>query len=242
MIHQQDNKNIFNEQVSFDFPRKMRIDPHPDTCPSENELHLISKSGQVKLVISFVTVDKSARDFTEEIYEERKDMTVVEQLCGIETASGIKGWSTRVEYGNEVVEEITLDLPGEPHSLLNLHFWKLKQPNENIPFGWEIHEILKSVRMVGNDSSQSTKKAPEQAVMGANKRKRGRKPDPIAYTKTHYYPNAIVHVRFPDISDEENERRMKLIKQSAAELVKEKIKADRERERKACEAQEKQQE
>lgn len=65
-----------------------------------------------------------------------------------------------------------------------------------------------------------------------------RQPDPIAYTKTYTYPNAIIRVHFPDISDEENERRMKRVKATAAELIKEKIKLDRERERKRKELQE----
>ena len=39
--------------------------------------------------------------------------------------------------------------------------------------------------------------------------------------KTFTYPNAIVRVHFPDISDEENSKRMKKIQKAAAELLKE---------------------
>lgn len=39
--------------------------------------------------------------------------------------------------------------------------------------------------------------------------------------QTFIYPNAIVRVHFPNISDEENERRMKKIYKAAAELLKE---------------------
>ena len=46
--------------------------------------------------------------------------------------------------------------------------------------------------------------------------------------KTFTYSNVTVRVHFPDISDEENERRMKLIKKAATELLKEKVRADRE--------------
>lgn len=49
-----------------------------------------------------------------------------------------------------------------------------------------------------------------------------------AEIKTFTYPNVIVRVHFPDISDEENERRMKLIKKAATELLKEKVRAERE--------------
>ena len=39
--------------------------------------------------------------------------------------------------------------------------------------------------------------------------------------RTYTYPNAIVRVHFPDITAEENERRMKLLYKAAAELLKE---------------------
>lgn len=39
--------------------------------------------------------------------------------------------------------------------------------------------------------------------------------------KTFTYPNAIVRVHFPDLSDEENNKRMKKIQKAAAELLKE---------------------
>lgn len=35
------------------------------------------------------------------------------------------------------------------------------------------------------------------------------------------YPNAIVRVHYPDLSEEENNRRMKKIQQAAMELLKE---------------------
>ena len=39
--------------------------------------------------------------------------------------------------------------------------------------------------------------------------------------KTLVYPNMIVRVHFPDISDEENERRMQRIRIAAMEVLKE---------------------
>ena len=38
------------------------------------------------------------------------------------------GWATLFEYPDEVVEEITLDLPEKPHALLNMRFWHRKKP------------------------------------------------------------------------------------------------------------------
>ena len=39
--------------------------------------------------------------------------------------------------------------------------------------------------------------------------------------RTFTYPNAIVRVHFPDLTDEEQKRRLKKIHQAAAELLKE---------------------
>lgn len=46
-------------------------------------------------------------------------------------------------------------------------------------------------------------------------------------TRTFIYPNAKVRVHFADISDEENERRMKKIHKAAEELLKERIKKNK---------------
>ena len=42
--------------------------------------------------------------------------------------------------------------------------------------------------------------------------------------RTFIYPNAIVRVHFPDISEEENNKRMKKIQKAVVELLKEKRK------------------
>ena len=46
---------------------------------------------------------------------------------------------------------------------------------------------------------------------------------------TFTYPNAIVRVHLPDLTDEEHNRRMKKIYKAAGELVKEKIGGKREK-------------
>ena len=58
-----------------------------------------------------------------------------------------------------------------------------------------------------------------------------RQPTKIAYSETFHFPNCTVHVHYPDISNEENERRKKLIRQAAVELFKDKLKGEREREK-----------
>lgn len=40
-------------------------------------------------------------------------------------------------------------------------------------------------------------------------------------TKVFTYPNAVVRVHFPDLTDEEQNRRMKQLHKAAAELLKE---------------------
>ena len=44
--------------------------------------------------------------------------------------------------------------------------------------------------------------------------------DTYKETRVYEYPNAIVRVRIPDISDEEQNRRMALLKAAAAEVLK----------------------
>ena len=242
MIRHQDNKIIFNEQVSFELPQRISIDPHPETCPSENELHLIAPDKSFKIVIAFLLVDKSAKDFTAEIYEERESVNIVHPLTEIEPPSGIKGWATRFEYGNEEVEEITLDFPGEPRSLLNLHFWHLKEPFDEMLYTLTKREILKSVRLLRDSSSRPVGENSQPSATGSNRQKKGQKSDPVAYIETLFLPNATVRVHYPDISEEERKRRMDQFKKAAADLIKAQIRADQERERKEREAQEKQQE
>ena len=52
--------------------------------------------------------------------------------------------------------------------------------------------------------------------------------DKIAYTETLHYPGCIVRIHYPDISDEENARRKKILEKAAAEVLKSKIRRERE--------------
>ncbi len=55
-------------------------------------------------------------------------------------------------------------------------------------------------------------------------------------SKTFIYPNAIVRVHFPDLTDRENNRRVKNIQKAAEELLKEKIAVEKQRKEKKHEA------
>lgn len=238
MIRHQDNKIICNECACFELPEEMRIDPHPETCPSEDEFHLVAPDGSFKLVIAVLTVEKSAKEFAEEIYEEREDMHIIEPLREIETGGGIKGYATHLGYSDEVVEEITLDLPCDQHALINIRLWRFKQSCDTKLYAQAWNKILTTARLLPNDSSQPN--AAEKAAMDTYVRNRSNKPDPIAYTETFHSPSGTTHVRFPDITEEENERRMELLKKATVELVKDQLR--RKRERKEREEEAKQQE
>ena len=51
-------------------------------------------------------------------------------------------------------------------------------------------------------------------------------------SRVYTYPNAIVRVHYPDITQEENERRHKKIRESAEKLLREVLKAQYAREAK----------
>lgn len=66
----------------------------------------------------------------------------------IVTEGGITGYATLCEYTDEVVAEITLDLPGEHHALFNMRFWRRKKPYAQTLYAQAQHEVLDSVRMI----------------------------------------------------------------------------------------------
>lgn len=53
--------------------------------------------------------------------------------------------------------------------------------------------------------------------------------DPIRETRTFYYPNMTIRVHFPDISDEERERRMKQIRDAAEKVLREQMRNQNKR-------------
>ncbi len=55
--------------------------------------------------------------------------------------------------------------------------------------------------------------------------------DGIRETKTFTYPNMIVRVHFPDISEEERERRMNIIRQAACRVLQHKNKTERRKQK-----------
>ncbi len=148
MIRHQDHKFIYNEQAVFELPNGMCLNFHPEVCHWEDGFQLMAPDDSFRLVLTFLSVDKSAKDFAAEIYEERESVHVLEPLHKIVTAGGVWGWATLFEYTDEVVEEITLDLPGEPHALLNIRFWRLKKSYDQALYAHAKQEVLASVRAI----------------------------------------------------------------------------------------------
>lgn len=150
MIRHQDHKFIYNELAAFEFPNGMCFNLHPETCLWEDGFQLMAPDDSFRLVLTFLTVDKSALDFAMEIYEERESVTIVEPMHKIETAGGLEGWATLFEYTDEVIEEITLDLPDVIHSLLNVRFWRRKKPYDQALYEQAKRELLDSVHMISS--------------------------------------------------------------------------------------------
>ena len=151
MILHHDHKLTYNGQATFELPNGMCFDFHPELPLWEDGFQLIAPDGSFTLVLAFLTVDKPAKIFAEEIFEERDIDHIIEPVHEIETIGGLKGYATAFAYTDEVVEEISLDLPGEQHALLNVRFWRrLDRPYDEKLWAQAKAEILASLSSVRN--------------------------------------------------------------------------------------------
>lgn len=153
MILHHDHKLTYNGQATFELPNGMCFDFHPETSLWEDGFQLIAPDGSFTLVLAFLTVDKPAKIFAEEIFEERDIGHMIEPVHEIETIGGLKGYATAFAYTDEMVEEISLDLPGEQHALLNVRFWRrLDRPYDEKLWAQAKAEILASLSSVRNNN------------------------------------------------------------------------------------------
>lgn len=149
MILHQDHKLIYNGQAAFEFPNGMCFDFHPDFSIWEDGLQLIAPDGSFTLILAFLTVDKPAKVFAEEIFEERDIDHIIDPVHEIETENGLKGYATSFAYTDEMVEEISLDLPGEHHALLNVRLWRrLDRPYDEQLWEKAKAEVLRSLQTI----------------------------------------------------------------------------------------------
>ena len=91
-----------------------------------DDLRLIAPDGSFKLLLGFLTVEKSAQTFTEEIYEHFDCITAVEPVHAIETPCGLSGYATSYDLGDELCEEFAIDLPGASHAMFYARFSRFK--------------------------------------------------------------------------------------------------------------------
>ena len=126
MILHQDNQFIYNYRAAIKLPNGMAID-YSHEVEFKDELRFIAPDGSFKLSFGFITVEKSAQAFTEEIYEHFDSITAVEPVYEIETGSGLSGYATSYDLGEELCEEFAIDLAGATHALFYARFWRLKK-------------------------------------------------------------------------------------------------------------------
>ena len=146
MIQHQNHKLIYNNQTTFELPNGICFDFHPEASLWEDGFQLIAPDNSFKLVLVFLTVEKSAQTFASEIYEEHDNVHAIEPVHMIKTKNGLKGYATIYEYTDEIVEEITLDLPGKSHALLNIRLWRRKQSYNESLYTQAKNDILNSVQ------------------------------------------------------------------------------------------------
>ena len=126
MILHQDNQFIYNYRAAIKMPNGMAID-YSHEVEFTDEFRLVAPDGSFKLSFGFITVEKSAQTFTEEIYEHFDQITAVEPVYAIEAAFGLWGYATSYDIGDELCEEFAIDLTGATHALFYARLWRLKK-------------------------------------------------------------------------------------------------------------------
>lgn len=146
MILHHDNHFIYNYRAAFKFPNNMAID-YSHEVEGIDDLRLVSPDGSFRLLLGFLTVEKTAKTFTEEIYEHFDCITAIEPVHAIETACGLCGYATSYDLTDEICEEFALDLPGATHALFYARFSRLKDKDcDEIAYEGVKEEILASIK------------------------------------------------------------------------------------------------
>ena len=142
---------IYNYRASIDLPDGMCIDFHPDSDIWEDGFQLIAPDKSFKLTLGFLTVEKNAQTFTEEIYDYFDSITALEPVHAIETPSGLSGYATTYALSNEICEEFAIDLPGATQALFYAHLWRLKDKEyDEITYVEAKNQIIASIREISN--------------------------------------------------------------------------------------------
>lgn len=128
MILHNNQQLIYNYRASVEFPNDMCFDFFAEGI-CEDAIRLVAPDKSFYLVFGFITVEKDAQTFTEEVYEEIECITTVEPVHAIETVSGLSGYATTYALGDEICEEFAIDLLGAAHALFYARFSRLKDKN-----------------------------------------------------------------------------------------------------------------
>lgn len=146
MILHHDNHFIYNCRASFKLPNDMAID-YSHEVEGIDDFRLVSPDESFKLLLGFLTVEKTAKTFTEEIYEHFDCITAIEPVHTIETPCGLSGYATSYDLGDEICEEFAIDLPGATHALFYARFSRLKDNDyDEITYEEAKEEILASIK------------------------------------------------------------------------------------------------
>lgn len=147
MLHQ-DHQFIYNNCASFELPNGMCFD-YSFEVEGKDDFHLISPDGSFKLIIAFFFLEKNAKAFLEELYEDKTLYNAIEPIHEFQVAHGLKGYATAYEAGHELYEEYAIDLDDSEHALFDL--WTLRCKDR--PYNEELHkravdEVLAALQLI----------------------------------------------------------------------------------------------
>lgn len=95
----------------------------------------MTPDGRFKLVIEFLTTEKTSGSFLEEI----EQIAILEPIHAVEVPCGLSGYATTYDLTNEIGKEFAFEPPGEASAILDIVFLGLKDK----PFDREVYERAK---------------------------------------------------------------------------------------------------
>ena len=148
MIQHHNGHFIYNHHIATTLPNGLCLDFSHEVI-REEAIELVAPDASFKLVIEFWDTPKSALTFTAEIYEEYDCIVALEPLRAVEAPCGLTGYATTYALSEEILEELVLDLPSEPHALLNAWFSREKsKPFDEALYARAKAELLAGIRQV----------------------------------------------------------------------------------------------
>ena len=148
MIQHHHGHFTYNHHTTIRLPDGLCLDFSHEVI-REEAFELVAPDGSFRLVIELWETPRGAQTFTQEIYEEHDCITALEPVRAIQAPCGLSGYTTTYALSSEILEEIVLDLPGEPHALLNAWFSREKgKPFDETLYARAKAELLAGIRQV----------------------------------------------------------------------------------------------